>query len=210
MKYLILVALIGLMLSGCAKKRTAEAPDKRFETAVSEAIDRQMQSYPKSTLKDLYKSFFQDKFGPGHIIADTTGAGAYLRRELASYTETKGEVAEPTGWEGNFFRVNLSAIKENRVPYAVYLDAFFRSAQGIVPPALPDWIKEWEGIETVIRSKNLALPGYEADLAEINQNLEKGVYMGHHSAQYEEAYSPHYRIISRKIYEAEILPLLEK
>ena len=208
MKYLILAGLMGIILSGCAKKRAADAQDGRFETAVSEAIDRQMRSYPKSTLKDLYKSFFQDKFGPGHIIAYTTGAGAYIRRELASYTETKGEVAEPTGWEGNFYRVNLSAIKENRVPYATYLDAFFRSAQGIVAPTLPDWIKEWESIEAIIRAKNLALPGYEADLAEIKQNLEKGVYMGHHSAAYAEAYSPHYRIISKEIYEAELLPLL--
>ena len=88
---------------------------KDFEKAVREAVSRQMQNYPKSTLKDLYKNFFQDKFGPGHIISDTTAAGNYLRRELASYTECTGEIAEPTGWEGNFLRVNLSVIKSGRI-----------------------------------------------------------------------------------------------
>ena len=49
------------------------ATEKRdFEEAVRVAVSRQMQKYPKSTLKDLYKNFFQDKFGPGHIIGDTT------------------------------------------------------------------------------------------------------------------------------------------
>ena len=36
---------------------------KDFEKAVREAVSRQMQNYPKSTLKDLYKNFFQDKLG---------------------------------------------------------------------------------------------------------------------------------------------------
>lgn len=40
----------------------------------------QMKTYPKSTLKDLYKNFFQDKFGPGHIISDTTSAGKFLKK----------------------------------------------------------------------------------------------------------------------------------
>ena len=93
------------------------ATEKRdFEEAVRVAVSRQMQKYPKSTLKDLYKNFFQDKFGPGHIIGDTASAGNYLRRELASYTECTGDIAEPTGWEGNFLRVNLSVIKNGQLP----------------------------------------------------------------------------------------------
>ena len=92
--FLTLFLLFCLCLSATEKKD--------FEKAVREAVSWQMQTYPKSTLKDLYKNFFQDKFGPGHIISDTTAAGNYLRRELASYTECTGEIAEPTGWEGNF------------------------------------------------------------------------------------------------------------
>ena len=111
-------SVMTLFLLLCLSLSAAEKPD--FETAVRAAVSRQMQTYPKSTLKDLYKNFFQDKFGPGHIIGDTAAAGIYLRRELASYTECSGDIAEPTGWEGNFLRVNLSVIKTGQIPYATF------------------------------------------------------------------------------------------
>ncbi|CAK7071269.1 hypothetical protein ACGE0T_04985 [Parabacteroides sp. APC149_11_2_Y6] len=179
-----------------------------FNEAVRNAVARQMKAYPKSTLKDLYKNFFQDKFGPGHIISDTTSAGNYLRRELASYSEIEGEIAEPTGWEGNFYRVNLSVIKEGKIPYQTYFDAFIRSVQGIQPVAVSDWQKEWQAIELIIRSMNLSLPGYADDRKEIEERLERGEYVGHHSKVFEETYSPHYRIISKQIFEKELQPML--
>lgn len=39
--------------------------------AVTKAIEEQMNTYPESTLKDIYKSFFQDAFGPGHLIPES-------------------------------------------------------------------------------------------------------------------------------------------
>lgn len=179
-----------------------------FNEAVRNAVVRQMKAYPKSTLKDLYKNFFQDKFGPGHIISDTTSAGNYLRRELASYSEIEGDIAEPTGWEGNFYRVNLSVIKEGKIPYQTYFDAFIRSVQGIQPVAVSDWKKEWRAIELIIRSMNLSLPGYADDRKEIEERLGRGEYVGHHSKVFEETYSPHYRIISKQIFEKELQPML--
>jgi hypothetical protein len=189
---------------------TATACTKKsgFEPAVRMAVNKQMQAYPGSTLKDLYKHFFQDKFGPGHMISDTAAAGNYLRRELASYSETKGEAAEPTGWEGRFYRVNLSVVKKHQVPYDLFLDAFIRSVNGIHPPTVAAWKKEWKRIESIIRSMNLSLPGYEADRREIDSQLDKGNYVGHHSESFEELYSPHYRIVSKEIFEKELLPLI--
>lgn len=183
---------------------------KEFEAAVRAAVATQMKVYPKSTLKDLYKNFFQDKFGPGHIISDTTAAGKYLRRELASYEECTGDIAEPTGWEGNFLRVNLSVIKKGEIPYDTFFDAFVRSVNGIRPVSVAEWKKEWLQIEAIIRSMKLSLPDYEADRKEIVDRLDRGEYVGHHSKAFEAAYSPHYRIISRQIFEEELKPLLEK
>lgn len=128
-KYPVMTIILLLCLSFPA------AGQKDFDSAVREAVTRQMQTYPKSTLKDLYKNFFQDKFGPGHIISDTTAAGNYLRREMASYSEIEGAVAEPTGWEGNFLRVNLSVIKTGQIPLLLIsmpLSGVFR-ASGPLP-----------------------------------------------------------------------------
>ena len=187
--------------------RAADQTDS-FETAVREAVNRQMQVYPASTLRDLYKNFFQDKFGPGHIVADTTGAGNYLWRELASYDEVTGDYAEPTGWEGNYVRVNLSVIKEGLVPYPVFFDAFYRSVNGIVPPDVADWQEEWNRIEAVIASMYPDLPDYAVDKAAITANLNRGEFVGHQSPQFEAYYSPHYRIMSRANSEIEIKQLL--
>lgn len=54
-----------------------------MEWRIEVAVRRQMERYPESRLIDYYKNFFQDKFGPGHMVRDTASAGAYLRRELA-------------------------------------------------------------------------------------------------------------------------------
>lgn len=199
---LYLFLLICLTVQGADKKE--------FEQAVRSAVERQMQRYPKSTLKDLYKNFFQDKFGPGHLIGDTAAAGNYLRKELASYTVVSGEVAEPTGWEGNFLRVNLSVIKTGQIPYPVFFDAFVRSVNGISPMPVSEWQKEWEQIEAVIRSMKLSLPDYEADRKEIDDRLNKGEYVGHHSRVFEDTYTPHYRIIRKDIFENELKPLLSR
>ena len=199
-------SVMTLFLLLCFSLSAAEKPD--FETAVRAAVSCQMQTYPKSTLKDLYKNFFQDKFGPGHIIGDTAAAGNYLRRELASYTECSGDIAEPTGWEGNFLRVNLSVIKTGQIPYNTFFDAFVRSVNGIQPVTVAEWKKEWLQIEAIIRSIELALPGYEADRKEIEERLDRGEYVGHHSKVFEETYSPHYRIVSKDIFEKELKPLL--
>lgn len=204
MKRNLLIAFLSLF---CLWASAAEKAD--FEKSVRTAVERQMQTYPKSTLKDLYKNFFQDKFGPGHIISDTTAAGNYLRREMASYSKTEGDIAEPTGWEGNFYRVNLSVIKNGQIPYQTFFDAFVRSVNGIRPVTVAEWQKEWNRIEAIIRSMNLTLPDYEADKQEIDNRLNRGEYVGHHSKVFEDSYMPHYRIISKDIFEQELQPLIQ-
>lgn len=191
-----------LLTTGCKQGKDS------FETAVRASVEQQIHRYPASTLKDLYKNFFQDRYGPGHIVSDTAASGNYLRRELDSYTMIQGETAEPLGWEGNYLRVNLSVIKEGKVPYPVFFDAFVRSVNGIQPIPVAEWAVEWDRIETIIASMLPGLPGYETDKAEITERLNRGEYVGHHSDVFEKTYDPHYRIFSREIYEAEIEPLL--
>ena len=175
-----------------------------FETAVQTAVRRQLQIYPQSELKDLYKHFFQDVFGPGHLLADTAAAGNYLRRELASFDKADGPIMEPTGWQGQFYRVNLSVLKEGKIPYEVFFDAFVRSVSSIEMPPIEDWTQEWKAIEQIIFRMSLSLPNYEADKVEILEQLAQGLYVGHHSQAFGTHYAPHYRIISREIFENEL------
>lgn len=174
------------------------------------AVENQLKVYPKSTLQDLYKNFFQDYFGPGHIISDTTSAGAYLDRELSSFERAEGAYYEPTGYNGHFYRVNLSVIKEGIISRTIFFDAFVRSVNNIQPITIEEWKKEWKQIDLVIQTMNLSLINYEQDRENIFSLLEENKYVMHHSELFSEAYDPHYRIIERNVFLKEILPNLPK
>lgn len=177
---------------------------------IRQSVERQLELYPESTLRDLYKNFFQDRFGPGHIIADNSAADRYLRYELNTAEGFEGLDYEPTGYEGRFYRVNLGVIADGRVPYDKYFDAFIRSVNGITPISIEEWSKEWHEIDSVIMTMGLQLEDFSADRAEIKALIEGGDYVMHHSQRFNDHYQPHYRIIERTIFENEILPLLNK
>lgn len=176
--------------------------------AIRLAVERQMAVYPRSTLRDLYKNFFQDYFGPGHIIGDVAAAERYLQSELRSSDTLTGAIYEPTGYQGNFYRVNLSVVKEGIVSYRTYFDAFVHSVNGIEPMPVEEWVKKWQTIESVIEGMTLQLPHYDQDKQEIAGLLQAGKYVTHHSRDFAEAYNPHYRIIKKTIFEKEILPFI--
>ncbi len=181
-----------------------------FSQQVKSSVEQQLKLYPLSTLQDLYKNFFQDKFGPGHIIADTSAARLYLDSELASFETSTNPEVEPTGWQHNFYRINLSVIKEDKVPYNVFFDAFVESVNGVKSPSIDEWKKEWSSIEDVINSMNLSLPNYDSDKRAIDSLLNAGKYMMHHSKAYNDAYQPHYRIVSRKVFERDLQQYFDK
>ena len=199
-----LISVMAIILGSC----TASDPCADIRASV----ERQMKMYPHSTLRDLYKNYFQDYFGPGHIIADNSSADRYLRSELKNSSSFEGADYEPTGYKGRFYRVNLSVIADGRVPYEVYFDAFVRSVNGIKPIANDIWQQEWAKIDSVIQVMGV-LPQSEAtdaDRAMISKMLGEGNVVMHHSEEFSKHYQPHYRIIERSIFEQEILPLIKK
>ena len=201
-KYLIfnLLFLFCVSFAGCGSSSVER---------IKKSVERQLSDYPKSTLQDLYKSFFQDRFGPGHLVNDTSTAGNYLRYELNNSESFHERYYEPTGYENNYYRVNISVLKENKISYQKYFDAFLRSVEKIDLDAISEWKEEWSRIEEVIISMNLDLENFEEDLEMIHSVLEQGKYAVHHSEIYNSEYQPHYRIIEKKIFEEEILPLIE-
>ena len=199
----ILLAVAAMVLFAC--NRVNPTHEK-----IRQSVKRQLELYPESTLRDLYKNFFQDRFGPGHIIADNSAADRYLRYELNSADGFEGLDYEPTGYEGRFYRVNLGVIADGRVPYDKYFDAFVRSVNGITPISIEEWSKEWHEIDSVIMTMGLDLENMAHDRAEIKALIDGGDYVMHHSQRFNDHYQPHYRIIERTIFENEILPLLSK
>ena len=175
--------------------------------AVRSAIERQLTSYPESTLQDIYKSFYQEHFGPGHIISDTASARRYLMRELSEMGKTPSPYFEPSGSQGDYVRVYLSAVADSLITAEQLLDAFVRSANSRQEPTV-SWLEKWQAIVSIILANKMELEGFVNDLPLLTEAARNSQAV-HHSRRYNEAYHPHYRIVERSIFESELKPTLK-
>lgn len=177
--------------------------------SVKNAIEEQLQDYPNSTLCDIYKSFFQDFYGPGHLIADSVSAIRYMEKEIEQSHLSLCKPYEKVGTGKNFYRINLSLVKEGKISVSALFDALQRSIALTPQPDISEWKKEWEAIEeNTVLFKNQIAGDYEKDKQFIEQMLSEGDYIMRHSKTYNANYHPHYRLIHRTIFEQEILPLI--
>ena len=175
--------------------------------AMRSAIEMQLVTYPESTLQDIYKSFYQEHFGPGHIISDTASARRYLVRELSEMGKTQSPYFESTGSQGDYVRVYLSAVADSLITAEQLLDAFVRSANLWQEPAV-SWMEKWETIVSIIQANKMEIEGFETDLPLLTEAARNNQAV-HHSRRYNEAYHPHYRIVERGIFERELYPALK-
>lgn len=173
-------------------------------------VNRQLQSYPKSRLLDIYKSCFQDYMGAEHLVSDRKSVKAYLDEELntTSLDELMPWYYEPCGIESCYYRVSIRAIKEGIITEDQLLDAFIRSANSETRPSVESWSDRWHMIIGTIDQMKLDLPDFQEDKQFIDSVLSVGKYAITHSPDYRNAYHPHYRIVEKRIFECEIKPLI--
>ncbi len=178
------------------------------ENEIMQSIVRMQSRYPRITLCDIYKSFFQDRFGPGHIIESKEKSANYLIKELER-TDSMSVRIEPTGAAGNFVRVDVFYIKEGTVSMDFYLDCLIRSVVVVDSARVEQWLKDWIFMQQVIERNGIKIENYEKDKIFINERIANGIYEMNHSRLFNELYHPHYRIIRRDIWENELKPLIK-
>lgn len=194
-KAMACMAMICFSLSGAAQQNPRSA------------IDRILHDYPEATLQDIYKSFFQDRFGPGHLIADTVSARRYLQQELKEMETPATAYYEPAGSGENYYRVSLEVIRQGIVNEDEFFSIFLESAGKVALPPVEVWTQEWKEI---LKEVPVDIEGYQADKEMIDAALSEGNYAMHHSRRYNKAYHPHYRLIDKEAFEKRLLPLLQK
>jgi len=201
---LIVIVAMAFVIS-CKDNRVSGNQD--FRVKVENAVRRQLDLYPESTLQDLYKSFFQAEFGAEHIVADTTSAGKYLDRELG--TPDKSSIRyEPIGADSSFFRVHLNVVQAGLVSRQQLFDAFLQGVHAVSIPEIDTWVGKWADIQSIIDSMGLDFPNYDSDKESISSVLESGSYAMHHSEEFERLYDPHYRIIRKDLFYDQLYPYL--
>lgn len=205
--------LLGFVLSGCrqTEKRDPLAPFPDMESFFA----HNQETFPASTLQDIYKRCFQDCFGPAHIIDDSARCAAYIESELNELEPDKGApMVDLAGPEGNYVRVNLMLVKNGAVPVSTMVKALMKSCEvkyrnGERPLTQEEWSVRWGEILMALPPKGLEkLPDLQQDVEEITALLLDGKYVMHHSRAFNEAYNYHYRLIRYDVFMEEIFPLL--
>ncbi|MCH3924660.1 MAG: hypothetical protein LKE30_07065 [Bacteroidales bacterium] len=200
-KIICIVVLVFVSMIVFAQKNNNEL--------IRQAIQSQINTYPKSTLQDIYKNFFQDSFGLEHLMGDSLKMREYIIEETKTCQKTN-TYYEKIGYKNNFYRVSLSVIKDSVVSIDVFMKAFMKSKDSFNPVTLDSWKKQWQSIDSIINSMNLNLDNYENDRKSIFSMLNNGSYAVHHSKQFNKYYHPHYRIIEKTAFETMILPYILK
>ena len=200
-----------IALSAAFLPLKAQPTDKNIEVDVWQTehfVRKNLQDFPYSTLQDLYKSFFQSIFGPEHLVSDTSKVIAYIDWEITQEFNYIYPIYEPVGLNGDFIRVNLSAVIHGYISKEKLADCFIRSSQLPHKYSLEHFKDMWHQIINWIENNNLSLPNYQQDKQFIEDLLAKGEYAWVHSYSYRDYYHPHYRIVEKNIFYKEIYPLL--
>ena len=170
--------------------------------SIEASVEEQYAAYPEMHLQDFYKNFFQDRFGPGHLISNREAALAAINEELAQADTIGCQTTELCGWRHNYVRISLSAVRDSLITAEQLADALMASAKAVSDEDLRQWKEEWGLILSIIEQKHLDLPDFDREKQVIQQALAAGEYVFHHSKAFNRAYHPHYRLISVEQYKA--------
>ena len=120
-----------ILLAACQHQ-----PNVETSHSCANALMAYAEQYPAAEPTDLYKLVFQDLYGPGHLLTDSTAALRYINAELADMDSLGGmPLYEYTLCDSNFVRVNLSLVQDGTISAEQLADAMVRSAEGLPRPS---------------------------------------------------------------------------
>ena len=172
----------------------------------------QIKNHPNQTLQDVYKSCYQDNYGPGHLIANESSAINSLFNEINSIEKDYKPITlfEQTGIYGNYLRVDLTLVRDGILPFFVLFRALTISATIGGQKSDENWSLIWSEIVEEIKLAGLTFQNFEEDLENLDKISKSEDKVVHHSKMYEDVYHPHYRIIEKDAFEKFIKPFINK
>ena len=175
-------------------------------------LREQIENHPNQTLQDVYKSCYQDEYGPGHLISNESSAINSLFQEINSIEKDYNPptLIEKTGIYGNYLRVDLTLVRDGIVPFFVLFRALTISAAIGGQKSDKNWDKIWNEIAQAIIDSDLRFENFEEDLKRLEIISKSDDKVVHHSEMYENTYHPHYRIIEKNVFNDVIKPYINK
>jgi len=170
-------------------------PTGSFSHKVLVAATALLNRYPLATLADIYKSFFQDEFGPGHLLDDHAAALTFLDREIETTVNRFRYEPEPCGLGRCYCRLSLDLVVGGIVSRQRFAEAFLRGSAGFTEPEGETWSRRWTDMRMALLPLRPRIEEFDEAAERIDDRLQHGQYAMHHSARFREAYDPRYRIV---------------
>ena len=185
--------------------------ESKFDMDLSILLE-QIKNHPNQTLQDVYKSCYQDEYGPGHLISNESSAINSLLQEINTIEKdyTPITLFEQTGIYGNYLRVDLTLVRDGVIPFFVLFRALTISATIGGQKSDENWSTIWSEIVEEVKKAELKFENFEEDLANLDRISKSEDKVVHHSEMYENIYHPHYRIIEKNAFEKFIKPFINK
>jgi hypothetical protein len=170
-----------------------EAPSE--QAALRRLVRSQLARYPRQEVQDLYKLLHQAALGSEHAVQDTAAARRWMERELATLAPGPAEpVVDTLSPDGHLARIHLRPYLAAGGDPEVLLEAFVRTANTY--RGSPGRLERYWA-EAVRMAAAGDVPFSPGDLeAFFAAQAEAGHPAVHHSAVYEEAYAPAYRVVA--------------
>ena len=183
--------------------------ESKFDMDLSILLE-QIKNHPNQTLQDVYKSCYQDEYGPGHLISNESSAINSLLQEINTIEKdyTPITLFEQTGIYGNYLRVDLTLVRDGVIPFFVLFRALTISATIGGQKSDENWSTIWSEIVEEVKKAELKFENFEEDLANLDMISKSEDKVVHHSEMYENIYHPHYRIIEKNAFEKFIKPFI--
>lgn len=189
----VLVGLAMGVLFG-ASPAPVRAQDRPAEAEqIRQVIAAHAARYPAMTVQDLYKLLHQAALGSEHAVPDPTAAQQWMAREWADLPPGPPEPMVDTLSPG-IVRINLRPYKAAGGDPGVLVDAFVATANTY--PGSSDRLRRYGHLAAELAA-NDSLPFSAARVnAYFADRATQDFPAVHHSAAYEAAHGPAYRVIA--------------
>jgi hypothetical protein len=168
-------------------------------------IQAHLARYAQFEVTDAYKLLHQATYGPGHLITNKKTAREWLDSEVGQLTPSGNEpLVENIHPDGLIVRMHLRPYLSFEGQTKALLDAFIRSAEQM--PDAPDLMAQrWSVLEAWCQAGGTYAARFDPQEVRLFGRFRRQEQWPamQHSPAYENAYHPHYRVLTRA--EAEVL-----
>ena len=162
---------------------------------LEDILSAHFAAYPKMQPQDAVKLIYQGEFGPGHMIGDLRKAAQYLHEEMErTVPDEKQPLYEAIG--NGLCRLNLAACKHRGIPEPVIL-RLFCDAAATTKGDKKQFRHQLYQLKAMAQRDETPFEAIALDLFLVAYD-EKRCPAVHHSAAYQTAYHPAYRVVVQK------------